>query len=58
MLELGVALWKMLSDDLKTKWHAKTTSNEERGPAYVKEACDELLKEPLDFSSANGYAAQ
>jgi hypothetical protein len=57
-LELGMALWKIISDDLKTKWHAKTTSTENRGPAYLKEACDELLKEALDFAEDKGYAAQ
>jgi hypothetical protein len=57
-LDLGVALWKYISKEMREQWHAKSTSQEEQGPEFNESACEELLEAALDFAAENGYVEQ
>ena len=56
-LELGVALWKCISKEMREQWHAKSAS-QEQCHELNESACDELLEVALDFAKENEYVVQ
>jgi hypothetical protein len=57
-MELGVMLWKHISQEMREAWHDKSTSQEEQGPAFNEAVCKELLGDALDFAEEHGYEEQ